>query len=1009
MSIQSTEPKSLSSSICELLVAAWQRGKRTSIEEFLALSVDWRSLAEEEQRQLLLPLIQFEIELARQYGQSPQLEDYRERFDGRFREEVEELFILPALPRDGLALPMLPERFRLVSEIGRGGIGCVWRVIDRKLNRTMAIKTLKPEHRDRPAANQRMHREARLTGALQHPGIPPLHDVGVLSNGSIYFSMKLVEGRTLAELLEQRKGPDSDLPHFLAIFEQIAQAIAYAHSQRIIHRDLKPQNFMVGRFGEVQVMDWGMAISLEEAIATTSGDTETADANIDLQDTPSDAASATALNANADTLGDEPQAITRLTRDGEILGTPAYMPPEQAVAGRRHLSLAVDVFALGGILFEILTGERLYRRRSDSSVLAQAAACDLVEPLKRLDVPHVDPTLRALCRECLAADPEARPATAELVTDRVTAYLADAQNRRQQAEIERSSAEAVAHEAQKRQRTVLAFVGAIGAITLLGVVGVVWQWSESRAAERLAETRLAETRQAVDEYFTVIADDRGLLSNAPGTQELRRTLLRKAEKYYQQFLLESGDDPALVSQAARAYSQLGKISAELSPGSSDAIDLYRKANRLLDTLTSGAGDGVERLVMLSENLGRIGMVYQNLQQEKEALDVYQEAIQVALRVLEEEPSPTHRMTLAKHRQNLAMSLGKLKRNDEALELFQQAASMADSVIDAVPDDPELLHTAGNIHSNLGVHFGFSMKNKQQGLVESERSLEVRQRLVKLAPDSDEFQNALASSYNNVGLMLHFNGRKDESLVAFEEAVEVRSQVVRRNPSVPLYAEKLMETYNNLGTLHAKGGRPRRAVEYYHKSYAMIEDFMAENPRMLRYVSASTEKLRSIIQLQYGFGEREQAFEVAEWLVDLLEVLVERQPGRVDWKFDLVELLAVLRDDVSEELFLLTDSGEDETAPRRHRVVRAMAHCRRGAADEARRLIASVAEAERDALWWLVDGWCALEMGEQENATDSLQSARRIMDGEPYPRFACLVLYDELLEKCEETSTFHDAR
>lgn len=166
--------------------------------------------------------------------------------------------------------------------------------------------------------------------------------------------------------------------------------------------------------------------------------------------------------------------VTRLTRDGEILGTPAYMPPEQAVAGRRPLSLAADVFALGSILFEILTGDRLYRRRAEASVLAQAVACDLTEALEWLDVPEVDPTLRALCRECLAAEPQARPATGEAVSDRMTAYLADAQDRRQQAEIDRSSAEAVAREAQKRQRTVLAFAGAIGAITLLGVAGIVW-------------------------------------------------------------------------------------------------------------------------------------------------------------------------------------------------------------------------------------------------------------------------------------------------------------------------------------------------------------------------------------------------------------------------------------------------------------------------------------------------------------------------------------------------------
>src|SRR5262245_4779629 len=151
------------------------------------------------------------------------------------------------------------ERFRLFGEIARGGMGIVYRardlVVDRAVGRKTALRT--------PAAQSsivsRFREEARITGQLQHPNIPPVHDLGTLPDGRPYLAMKLIKGRTLEVMLSERPDPAHERGKYLAIFEQIAQAVAYAHAHHIIHRDLKPLNVMVGHFGEVQVMDWGLA------------------------------------------------------------------------------------------------------------------------------------------------------------------------------------------------------------------------------------------------------------------------------------------------------------------------------------------------------------------------------------------------------------------------------------------------------------------------------------------------------------------------------------------------------------------------------------------------------------------------------------------------------------------------------------------------------------------------------------------------------------------------------
>jgi serine/threonine-protein kinase len=210
------------------------------------------------------------------------------------------------------ATPPLTDRFELLDEIARGGMGAVYRATERVLGREVAVKVLREQHPPGSAADRRFRDEARIAGQLQHPGIPPVHHLGALPDGRPFLAMKLIKGRTLDDRLKDRPDPSADRGLFLAVLEQVCHAVAYAHAHRVIHLDLKPANVMVGSFGEVQVMDWGVA-----KVLASGGDLPRRPG-----DDP-DATVGTEIRSFRDSDGSETQA-------GSMLGTPAYMPPEQA-------------------------------------------------------------------------------------------------------------------------------------------------------------------------------------------------------------------------------------------------------------------------------------------------------------------------------------------------------------------------------------------------------------------------------------------------------------------------------------------------------------------------------------------------------------------------------------------------------------------------------------------------------------------------------------------------------
>ncbi len=392
--------------------------------------------------------------------------------------------------------PPQPPGYRVLARVAAGGMGVVYAALDLAFDREIALKFLRPNmarHRDMVA---RFRSEARIAGRLQHPGIPPVHAIGQLPDGRPFLAMKLIRGRTLADLLAERPNFAADLPRFIQVFEQICQPVGYAHSEHIIHRDLKPANVMVGAFGEVQVMDWGLAKDARAPAPETLSDEEPARGP---EPAPGDSGTIVQTIAPA---GPD----SALTRAGQVLGTPAYMPPEQARG--EPVDARADVFALGGILCTVLTGTAPYTGRAHE-LLPKAARADLTAALTALDRCGADAELVALAKWCLRPAPAERPANGKAVADAVAAYRARVEERLHRAHAERAAAEVKAAEQKRKRRWQLAAF-AVGTLLLAGTAVALW-WDDKQATARKQE----QADRARDEH------DR-LSRNSEGIEELLR-------------------------------------------------------------------------------------------------------------------------------------------------------------------------------------------------------------------------------------------------------------------------------------------------------------------------------------------------------------------------------------------------------------------------------------------------------------------------------------------------------
>ena len=349
-------------------------------------------------------------------------------------------------------IPDVVGPYPVTSVLGRGGMGLVLRAQDPQLGRELAIKLLDEAHIDDEELVARFEDEARVCSRLQHPGIVPVHEIGATAEGLPYFTMRLIEGETLAARLRRRAAPSEDRSRLLDVFVRVCEAMAYAHDCGVVHRDLKPENVMVGAFGEVQIMDWGFASS-------DSSDGQPA----------------------------RPKPVPLRYR---VVGTPAYMSPEQARGQLERIDARADVFALGAMLCEIVTGDPPYVADTKEETLLLASKAWIEDARERLRSSGAEARLTAIAERCLAPEPAERPAQAGDVERELADYMASLEETRRRLELEAAEARATA-QLERRARRLTVWLAAATVITVLvAAASVLWVERERRA-------RASETARAV--------------------------------------------------------------------------------------------------------------------------------------------------------------------------------------------------------------------------------------------------------------------------------------------------------------------------------------------------------------------------------------------------------------------------------------------------------------------------------------------------------------------------------
>ncbi|MBW2458421.1 MAG: serine/threonine protein kinase, partial [Deltaproteobacteria bacterium] len=315
------------------------------------------------------------------------------------------------------------DRYCLGRPLGVGCMGEVRRCADQRIGRDVAMKVIKPGHGSRSDLRERFEREARIQGQLDHPSVVPVYDLGVRPDGAAFFTMKRIVGRTLEEIIEGLRAKDDEMVRtysrhkLLAAFGNVCLTVAFAHQRGVLHRDLKPANIILGPFGEVYVLDWGIAKILPD------GETAAFEATVATTASGSSEVDGSAGGASSGTVA------------GTMMGTPGYMAPEQAQGKVEDLDPRADIYGLGAILYEIITLQPLHRGRTVVEMVALTLAGAKLDS-RDLGPEPPPPELTDICAKATALEPADRHSSARELHDAVDQYLAgdrDLQRRREMA------------------------------------------------------------------------------------------------------------------------------------------------------------------------------------------------------------------------------------------------------------------------------------------------------------------------------------------------------------------------------------------------------------------------------------------------------------------------------------------------------------------------------------------------------------------------------------------------
>jgi serine/threonine protein kinase len=841
----------------------WQRGRRLGLADYLAR---YPELGPADA--VPADLRQAEEEVRRQYGESPAT--------------------LPAAPDGASTDPPTRARpappavsrvpcvrgYELLGELGRGGMGVVYKAWQASLGREVAVKVLPERFAHDSGTARRFFDEAHITAQLQHPGIPSVHDLGTLADGRPFLAMKLIKGQTLEALLAARTDAASGRGRFVAAFEAVCQALAYAHAHNVIHRDLKPANVMVGAFGEVQVMDWGLAKVL------TTRPTDRGD--------PGEIIPGTEVRGLRDSDG-------LLTQAGSVMGTPAFMPPEQAAGLVGKVDRRSDVFGLGAILAVILTGQPPFVGASVETTRGLAARGDVADCLARLDSSGGEPELVALCKRCLAPRPADRPADAGDVARAVAALWEAADERARRAELDRAQSEARALERRKRRRLALGAAAALAVALLGGLVAVLTVQRGANAdleaknrelAEQQAEVeaRFELARKAIATFHTGVSADALLKNDSLG--ELRTKLLKEAAGFYADLekRLQGKTDTKSRKLLASGYAQLGALT-EMIGDKREALVVQRKALAVRQALAAQAGADVETRLDVARSLQAVATLMGVTGDPAGAMEAHEAARDIAVALEAESPTNEARDILAQSYNDIGVLLSDTGKPAEALAAYEKARDIRQKLAEANPAVTQFQYDLARSYNNIAVLL-FDTATPEEALAAHEKARDTRQKLADSNPSVPEFQRDLARSHKNIGTLLLHTGKPAQALASYKKAQEIQQVLADANRAVTQFQDDLAGSYNSIGALLAQTGKPVEALAAFKKARDIAQKLAEANAAVTQYQNELAGSHNNIGVLLSQTGKPAEALAAYEKARDIVQKLADANPTVTDFQSDL---------------------------------------------------------------------------------------------------------------------------
>ena len=776
--------------------------------------------------------------------------------------------------------------YKLLQQIGEGGMGTVYMAEQKQpVRRKVALKIIKPGM-DSAQVVARFEAERQALALMDHPNIAKVLDAGTTDSGRPFFVMELVNGIPITDYCDQARLTTDER---LKLFVGVCQAIQHAHQKGVIHRDIKPSNVLVTLVDGKpipKVIDFGVAKAIGQQLTERS----------------------------------------LFTHFGSIVGTLEYMSPEQAALSGVDVDTRSDVYALGVILYELLTGSTPLER----SKLREAAYTEILRRIKEEEPPkpsarlsssgdrlgsiastrstdakHLSRAVRGdldwVVMKSLEKDRSRRYETANGFARDVERYLSG-----DPVEAGPPSALYRFKKLAKKHRVALNTAAAFALLLILATAVSTAMMFRALAAERVAANRLdvinranvsltnarasIQARfdlamEAIKTFHTGVSED-VLLSN-DNLKPVRDRLLGDAAKFYKRLggQLKSGSDQASRRALGRAFSEMALLASKIG-ATDEAIAAHREALEVRRRLAAEPNADDETKADVGRSLTDLGQVLSETGHKDEARASFEEAISL-LEGLKVTSSTSHsfQQELARSQFILGGLLSETGKTTEAMVSYQKALAIRQSLATADPANTMFQNELASTHLMIG-NLQSSTGTRGEALASFEKARSIDQRLVDANPTELQYQRSLAMDLNNIGKVLNEIGKSKEALESFELSRSMNQRLVDVNPAVTQFQRNLALSHDNIGSQLSRTGRGSEALAAHGIARTILERLVEVNPVDLRTQRDLARSHDKIARLLKETGKPSQAMDSFAKELAILEKIAKANPGVTEFQSEL---------------------------------------------------------------------------------------------------------------------------